>query len=85
MAPAVVAWGRVDGQPGIIHHGEPSPLWKAIAAIDGRHPVRAHGNSAMSVWGEIIAREMKERKIGWPRATTIQRDCLIAGVMTRQR
>jgi hypothetical protein len=27
---------------------------------------RAHGNCAMPVWGEIIEREMKERKIGWP-------------------
>jgi mono/diheme cytochrome c family protein len=67
-------------------YGEASPLRQTIAAIDGRQPVRAHGNSAMPVWGEIIEREMKERKIGWPHATTIQRERLIAEyVMTLQR
>jgi mono/diheme cytochrome c family protein len=67
-------------------YGEPSPLRQTIAAIDGRQPVRAHANSAMPVWGEIIEREMKERKIGWPQATTIQRERLIAEyVMTLQR
>jgi mono/diheme cytochrome c family protein len=67
-------------------YGEASPLRQTIAAIDGRQPVRAHGNSAMPVWGEIIEREMKERKIGWPQATTIQRERLIAEyVMTLQR
>jgi mono/diheme cytochrome c family protein len=67
-------------------YGEASPLRQTIAAIDGRQPVRAHGNSAMPVWGEIIEREMKERMIGWPQATTIQRERLIAEyVMTLQR
>jgi mono/diheme cytochrome c family protein len=67
-------------------YGEASPLRHTIAAIDGRQPVRAHGNSAMPVWGEIIEGEMKERKIGWPHATTIQRERLIAEyVMTLQR
>jgi hypothetical protein len=57
-----------------------------MAAIDGRQPVRAHGNSAMPVWGEVIERQMRERKIGWPQATTIQRERLIAEyVMTLQR
>ena len=49
-----------------------------IAAIDGRRPVRAHGESAMPVWGQVFEREMEERKIGWPQATTIQRERLIA-------
>jgi hypothetical protein len=40
-------------------YGEASPLRRTIAAIDGRQAVRAHGNSAMPVWGEIIEREMK--------------------------
>jgi mono/diheme cytochrome c family protein len=67
-------------------YGDASPLRQTIAAIDGRQPVRAHGTSAMPVWGEIIEREMKERKIGWPEATTIQRERLIAEyVMTLQR
>jgi mono/diheme cytochrome c family protein len=67
-------------------YGEPSPLRQTIAAIDGRQPVRAHGDSAMPVWGEIIERDMQERKIGWPQATTIQRVRLIAEyLMTLQR
>jgi mono/diheme cytochrome c family protein len=67
-------------------YGEASPLRQTIAAIDGRQPVRAHGDSAMPVWGEIIERDMKERKIGWPQATTIQRERLIAEyLMTLQR
>jgi mono/diheme cytochrome c family protein len=67
-------------------YGEPSPLRQTIAAIDGRQLVRAHGHSAMPVWGEIIEREMQERRIGWPHATTIQRERLIAEyVMTLQR
>jgi mono/diheme cytochrome c family protein len=67
-------------------YGESSPLRQTIAAIDGRQPVRAHGNSAMPVWGEIIERDMRERKVGWPEATTIQRERLIAEyLMTLQR
>jgi hypothetical protein len=67
-------------------YGDASLLRQTIAAIDGRQPVRARGNSAMPVWGEIIEREMKERKIGWPEATTFQRERLIAeSGMTLQR
>ncbi len=67
-------------------YNDPLPLRQIIAAIDGRQPVRAHGDSAMPVWGEIIERDMRERKIGWPQATTIQRVRLIAEyIMTLQR
>jgi mono/diheme cytochrome c family protein len=67
-------------------YGEQHPLRQAIAAIDGRLPVRAHGASAMPVWGEVIEREMKDQRIGWPQATTVQRERLIAEyVMTLQR
>jgi mono/diheme cytochrome c family protein len=59
-------------------YGEQHPLRTVIAAIDGRRPVRAHGGSAMPVWGQIFERELEERKIGWPQATTIQRERLIA-------
>jgi mono/diheme cytochrome c family protein len=59
-------------------YGEPYPLRQIIAAIDGRRSVRAHGESAMPVWGQIFEREMQERKIGWPQATTVQRERLIA-------
>src|SRR5262245_35577245 len=59
-------------------YGEQHPLRSIIAAIDGRRPVRAHGGSAMPVWGQVFEREMEERKIGWPQATTVQRERLIA-------
>jgi hypothetical protein len=65
---------------------EASPLRHPIAAIAGCQLVRTHGNSAMPVWGEIIEREMKERKIGWPHATTIQRERpIVESVMTLQQ
>jgi hypothetical protein len=32
----------------------------------------------MPVWGQIFEREMEERKIGWPKATALQRERLIA-------
>jgi mono/diheme cytochrome c family protein len=59
-------------------YGDTYPLRQTLAAIDGRRPVRAHGDSAMPVWGQIFEREMEERKIGWPKATTLQRERLIA-------
>jgi mono/diheme cytochrome c family protein len=67
-------------------YGDSTPLRQTLAAIDGRRPVRAHGNSAMPVWGQIFERDMEERKIGWPKATTLQRERLIAEyVLTLQR
>lgn len=67
-------------------YGEAQPLRHIIAAIDGRRPVRAHGDSAMPVWGQIFEREMRQQKIGWPQATTVQRERLIAEyVLTLQR
>jgi mono/diheme cytochrome c family protein len=67
-------------------YGEEAPLRQTIAAIDGRRPVRAHGDSAMPVWGQIFERDMEERKIGWPKATTIQQLRLIAEyVLTLQQ
>jgi mono/diheme cytochrome c family protein len=67
-------------------YGEPQPLRQVIAAIDGRRPVRAHGESAMPVWGAIFQREMEEKKVGWPQAMTIQQVRLIAEyVLTLQR
>jgi mono/diheme cytochrome c family protein len=67
-------------------YGEENPLRQTIAAIDGRRPVRAHGESRMPVWGEIFERDMRERYLGWPQATTIQQERLIAEyVMTLQQ
>jgi Cytochrome c len=59
-------------------YGDQYPLRNIIAAIDGRRPVRAHGESAMPVWGQVFEREMEERKIGWPQASTVQRERLVA-------
>jgi mono/diheme cytochrome c family protein len=67
-------------------YGEENPLRQTIAAIDGRRQVRAHGESRMPVWGEIFERDMRERYLGWPQATTIQQERLIAEyVMTLQQ
>jgi hypothetical protein len=61
------------------------PLGQTLAAIDGHRPVRAHGNAAMPVWGQIFERKIEEQKIGWPKATTLQRERLIAAyVLTLQ-
>lgn len=66
-------------------YGDSNPLRQTLAAIDGRRPVRAHGDSAMPVWGQTFERDMEERKIGWPKATTLQRERLIADyVLTLQ-
>jgi mono/diheme cytochrome c family protein len=67
-------------------YGEPYPLRRIITAIDGRRPVRAHGESAMPVWGQVFEREMEERRVGWPLANTVQRERLIAEyLLTLQR
>ena len=59
-------------------YGEQHALHQTIAEVDGRLPVRAHGDSAMLVWEEGIEREMNDQKIWWPQATAIQRERLIA-------
>ena len=40
--------------------------------------VRAHGDSAMPVWGVVFEREMEEQKARWPRRTTLLQVRLIA-------
>jgi mono/diheme cytochrome c family protein len=59
-------------------YGEQHPLRTIFTAIDGRRPVRAYGGSAMPVWRQVFERELEERKIGWPQATMVQRERLIA-------
>jgi hypothetical protein len=49
-----------------------------MAAIDGRYPVRAHGDSAMPVWGAAFDQEMEARQAWWPRRTTLLQVRLIA-------
>lgn len=36
------------------------PLDETMKAIDGRRTIRAHGASAMPVWGEVFEEEVKE-------------------------
>lgn len=36
------------------------PLDEVMQAIDGRRTIRAHGESAMPVWGEVFEEEVKE-------------------------
>lgn len=59
-------------------YGGPPPRREVMAAIDGRRPVRAHGDSAMPVWGVVFEREMEEQKARWPRQTTLLQARLIA-------
>jgi mono/diheme cytochrome c family protein len=54
------------------------PIRDVMAAIDGRYPVRAHGDSAMPVWGVVFERETEEQKGRWPRQTTVLQVRLIA-------
>jgi mono/diheme cytochrome c family protein len=59
-------------------YGGQHPLRQTMAAIDGRRLVRAHGDSAMPVWGEVFEGELEERKVGWPKTTALQQVRLIA-------
>lgn len=36
------------------------PLHEIMRAIDGRRTIRAHGESAMPVWGEVFEEELQE-------------------------
>ncbi len=54
------------------------PIRDVMAAIDGRFPVRAHGDSVMPVWGVVFEREMEEQKARWPRQTTVLQVRLIS-------
>jgi hypothetical protein len=38
-------------------HGGKFPFYEVIRMIDGRETVRAHGDSAMPVWGTVFAGE----------------------------
>jgi hypothetical protein len=49
-----------------------------MGAIDGRYPVRAHGDSAMPVWGIVFEQEKEEKEARWPKRTTLLQVRLIA-------
>jgi mono/diheme cytochrome c family protein len=54
------------------------PVREVMAAIDGRSPVRAHGDSAMPVWGVVFEQEAEEKEARWPKRTTLLQTRLIA-------
>jgi mono/diheme cytochrome c family protein len=41
-------------------YGGRYPLDEVMRAIDGRRTIRAHGTSAMPVWGEVFEAELQE-------------------------
>jgi len=49
-----------------------------MAAIDGRSPVRAHGDSTMPVWGVVFEQEAEEKEARWPKRTTLLQVRLVA-------
>jgi len=59
-------------------YGGQHPLRETMAVIDSRRPVRAHGDSAMPVWGEVFERELEEKLVGWPKATALHQVRLLA-------
>jgi len=59
-------------------YGGQYPIREVMGAIDGRYPVRAHGDSAMPVWGIVFEQEKEEQKARWPRRTTLLQVRLIA-------
>ena len=66
-------------------YGGQYPVRKVMAAIDGRYPVRAHGDSAMPVWGIVFEQEKEEKEARWPKRTTLLQVRLIADyVLTLQ-
>jgi mono/diheme cytochrome c family protein len=54
------------------------PVREVMAAIDGRSPVRAHGDSAMPVWGVVFEQEAEEKEARWPKQTTLLQTRVIA-------
>jgi len=62
------------------------PVREVMVAIDGRYPVRAHGDSAMPVWGIVFEQEKEEKEARWPKRTTLLQVRLIADyVLTLQQ
>jgi len=59
-------------------YGGQYPVRELMAAIDGRSPVRAHGDSAMPVWGIVFEQEKEEKEARWPKRTTLLQVRLIA-------
>lgn len=66
-------------------YGGQHPLREIMSAIDGRRPVRAHGDSDMPVWGIVFEQEKEEKEARWPKRTTLLQVRLIADyVLTLQ-
>lgn len=66
-------------------YGGQHPLREIMSAIDGRRPVRAHGDSDMPVWGIVFEQEKEDKETRWPKRTTLLQVRLIADyVLTLQ-
>ena len=66
-------------------YGGQYPIREVMGAIDGRSPVRAHGDSTMPVWGIVFEQEAEEKEARWPKRTTLLQTRLIADyVLTLQ-
>lgn len=59
-------------------YGGQYPIRDVMAAVDGRYKVRAHGDSAMPVWGVLFERETEEQKARWLQQNTLPQVRLIA-------
>lgn len=59
-------------------YGGQYPIRDVMAAVDGRYKVRAHGDSAMPVWGVLFERETEEQKARWLQQATLPQVRLIA-------
>jgi mono/diheme cytochrome c family protein len=59
-------------------YGSSYPIRQIMSAIDGRYPVRAHGDSAMPVWGVVFERELEEQQVRSPRQTALHQARVIS-------
>ena len=60
------------------------PLSRVMSSIDGSRVVRAHGEPAMPVWGEVFEKELEAEK--YPKLTTLLKVKVIAEyISTLQR
>jgi len=52
------------------------PLARVMASMDGSRAVRAHGDAAMPVWGEVFRKELESEK--YPQLTALLKTKIIA-------
>jgi len=67
-------------------YGGRYPLEEVMRAIDGRRTIRAHGDSAMPVWGEVFEKELREQEAPYTRRTALlQVQAIAEYIRTLQR